>query len=117
MKDYHRIVAKRYHKDGVLIFNDGDDIAGQSQGMLKSLDLNQDTYIGSVPTNYTRLVEHVTENNTNLSKEFHIKLSGQRKHIPSTGKFPIKSKTISGRRNLSKTLSKLKNVSIVLVDT
>ncbi|XP_043286401.1 agrin-like isoform X3 [Venturia canescens] len=59
MKNYHRIVAKRYHKDGVLIFNDGDDIAGQSQGMLKSLDLNQDTFIGNVPTNYTRLYENI----------------------------------------------------------
>lgn len=54
MKTFHRVAAKRYHKDGVLIFNDGDDVAGQSQGMLKSLDLNQDTFIGNMPTNYTK---------------------------------------------------------------
>jgi len=54
MKTFHRVAAKRYHKDGVLIFNDGEDVAGQSQGMLKSLDLNQDTFIGNMPTNYTK---------------------------------------------------------------
>lgn len=54
MKTFHRVAAKRYHKDGVLIFNDGEDVAGQSQGMLKSLDLNHDSYIGNVPTNFTK---------------------------------------------------------------
>ncbi|CAB0041271.1 unnamed protein product, partial [Trichogramma brassicae] len=53
MKQFHRISAKRYHKDGVLQFNEGDEVAGQSEGMLKSLDLNQDTYIGNIPTNYS----------------------------------------------------------------
>ncbi|XP_015598499.1 agrin isoform X2 [Cephus cinctus] len=59
MKTFHRIAAKRYHKDGVLIFNDGEDVAGQSQGMLKSLDLNQDTFVGHVPTNYTKVYENI----------------------------------------------------------
>ncbi|XP_053595303.1 agrin-like [Microplitis demolitor] len=59
MKNFHRISAKRYHKDGVLIYNDGEDIAGQSQGMLKSLDLNQDTFIGNIPTNYTRVYDNI----------------------------------------------------------
>jgi len=54
MKTFHRVAAKRYHKDGGLIFNDGEDVVGQSQGMLKSLDLNQDTFIGNMPTNYTK---------------------------------------------------------------
>lgn len=54
MKTFHRVIAKRYHKDGVLIFNGGDEVAGQSEGMLKSLDLNQDTYIGNIPTNYSK---------------------------------------------------------------
>ncbi|KAK0077851.1 hypothetical protein PV326_009744, partial [Microctonus aethiopoides] len=62
MKNYHRIAAKRYHKDGVLIFNDGEDIAGQSQGMLKSLDLTQDTFIGNIPTNYSRVYENIGTN-------------------------------------------------------
>ncbi|XP_034935622.1 agrin-like isoform X2 [Chelonus insularis] len=59
MKNYHRVAAKRYHKDGVLIFNEGDDIAGQSQGMLKYLDLNQDTFVGNVPTNYSRVYKNI----------------------------------------------------------
>ncbi|XP_044018032.1 agrin-like isoform X3 [Aphidius gifuensis] len=62
MKNYHRIVAKRYHKDGVLKFNDGDDIAGQSQGILKSLDLNYDTFIGNVPTNYSQVYDNIGTN-------------------------------------------------------
>ncbi|XP_054001386.1 agrin-like isoform X3 [Hylaeus anthracinus] len=62
MKTFHRVAAKRYHKDGVLIFNDGDDVAGQSQGMLKSLDLNQNTYIGNMPTNYTKVYDNIGTN-------------------------------------------------------
>ncbi|CAL7951552.1 unnamed protein product [Xylocopa violacea] len=62
MKTFHRVAAKRYHKDGVLIFNDGEDVAGQSQGMLKSLDLNQETYIGNMPTNYTKVYDNIGTN-------------------------------------------------------
>lgn len=54
LKTFHRVIAKRYHKDGVLIFNGGEEVAGQSEGMLKSLDLKQDTYIGNIPTNYSK---------------------------------------------------------------
>ncbi|XP_023317624.1 agrin-like isoform X1 [Trichogramma pretiosum] len=59
MKQFHRISAKRYHKDGVLQFNEGDEVAGQSEGMLKSLDLNQDTYIGNIPTNYSKVFDNI----------------------------------------------------------
>ncbi|KAL0132236.1 hypothetical protein PUN28_000198 [Cardiocondyla obscurior] len=62
MKTFHRVAAKRYHKDGVLIFNDGEDVAGQSQGMLKSLDLNQDTFIGNMPTNFTKVYDNIGTN-------------------------------------------------------
>ncbi|XP_012134938.1 agrin isoform X3 [Megachile rotundata] len=62
MKTFHRVAAKRYHKDGVLIFNDGEDVAGQSQGMLKSLDLNQDTFIGNMPTNYSKVYDNIGTN-------------------------------------------------------
>ncbi|XP_011499741.1 PREDICTED: agrin-like [Ceratosolen solmsi marchali] len=54
MKTFHRVTAKRYHKDGVLLFNENEEVAGQSEGMLKSLDLNQDTFIGNIPTNYSK---------------------------------------------------------------
>lgn len=54
MKQFHKVVAQRYHKDGILIFDEGEEVAGQSEGMLKSLDLNQDTFIGNIRTNYTK---------------------------------------------------------------
>lgn len=54
MKTFHVVVAKRYRKDGVLIFNNGEDVVGQSQGVLQSLDLNQDTFIGNMPTNFSK---------------------------------------------------------------
>ncbi|KOC64151.1 Agrin, partial [Habropoda laboriosa] len=57
MKTFHHVAAKRYHKDGVLIFNNREDVVGQSQGMLKSLDLNQDTFIGNMPTNYSKRIQ------------------------------------------------------------
>lgn len=54
MKTYHRVAAKTYHKDGVLILNEGKHVAGKSSGVLKSLNMNEDTFIGNVPTNYSR---------------------------------------------------------------
>nr|XP_050849942.1 agrin-like isoform X3 [Vespula vulgaris] len=62
MKTFHRVAAKRYHKDGVLIFNDGEDIVGQSQGVLKSLDLNQDTFVGNMPSNYSKVYDNIGTN-------------------------------------------------------
>nr|XP_033325096.1 agrin-like isoform X2 [Megalopta genalis] len=62
MKTFHRVAAKRYHKDGVLIFNDGEDVVGQSQGMLKLLDLNQNTYIGNMPTNFSKVYDNIGTN-------------------------------------------------------
>ncbi|XP_063988632.1 agrin-like isoform X5 [Diachasmimorpha longicaudata] len=61
-KNFHHVTAKRYHKDGVLIFNNGEDIDGKSQGILKSLDLNQDTFVGNVPTNYSRVFDNIGTN-------------------------------------------------------
>ncbi|XP_025268706.1 agrin isoform X5 [Camponotus floridanus] len=62
MKTFHRAAAKRYHKDGVLIFNDGENVGGESLGILKSLDLKQDTFIGNMPTNYTRVYDNIGTN-------------------------------------------------------
>jgi coxsackievirus/adenovirus receptor len=44
MKKFHRVVMKRYHRDGMLKLDDCDDVAGQSQGPLKALDLVEDAY-------------------------------------------------------------------------
>lgn len=51
MKKYHRVVAKRFHRDGMLRLDNQEDVSGRSQGMLKSLDLKQNLYIGYVPGN------------------------------------------------------------------
>ncbi|XP_048504803.1 agrin-like isoform X3 [Athalia rosae] len=59
MKTFHKVTAKRYRKDGVLIFNNGDDVTGQSEGMLESLDLNQNTFIGNMPTNHSKVYENI----------------------------------------------------------
>lgn len=54
LNEYHKVSAKRYHRDGILSVDDMEDVVGQSGGYLKALDLNEDAYIGSVPTNYSR---------------------------------------------------------------
>lgn len=54
LKTFHRVVLKRYHKDGLLKLDDGEDIAGKSEGSLKALDLIEDAFVGYVPTNYSR---------------------------------------------------------------
>lgn len=56
MNEYHKVSAKRYHRDGILSIDDFEDVVGQSTGSLKALDLLEDTYVGSVPTNYSKFV-------------------------------------------------------------
>lgn len=51
---FHRIILKRFHRDGILKLDDGEEVAGQAIGSLKALDLVEDTFIGYIPTNYTR---------------------------------------------------------------
>lgn len=51
---YHKIVIKRYHKDGMLKLDNGEDIIGQSQGNLKALDLHENAFIGNAPTNFSK---------------------------------------------------------------
>ncbi|KAK6622158.1 hypothetical protein RUM44_001965 [Polyplax serrata] len=62
LKRFHKVVAKRYHRDGILKLDDYDDVAGQSQGTLKSLDLEEDAFVGYVPLNYTRVFENIGTN-------------------------------------------------------
>lgn len=54
LNEYHKVSAKRYHRDGILSVDEMEDVVGQSAGHLKALDLAEDAYIGSVPTNYSR---------------------------------------------------------------
>ena len=51
---WHRIQAKRWHRDGMLRLDDYDSVDGHSKGALRSLDTNQPTYIGGIP--------HLSEN-------------------------------------------------------
>lgn len=45
----HRIVAKRYQKDGLLQFEHHKPVISVSTGSLRSLDLNDNAYVGYVP--------------------------------------------------------------------
>ncbi|KAK7792852.1 hypothetical protein R5R35_009634 [Gryllus longicercus] len=59
MKKFHRVIIKRYHRDGMLKLDDFEDVAGQSQGTLKALDLAEDAFIGYVPTNVSKVFENI----------------------------------------------------------
>ncbi|XP_041975156.1 agrin-like isoform X2 [Aricia agestis] len=59
LNEYHKVSAKRYHRDGILSVDSMEDITGQSNGNLKALDLAEDAFIGSVPTNYSRVYENI----------------------------------------------------------
>ncbi|CAL4097372.1 unnamed protein product, partial [Meganyctiphanes norvegica] len=62
---FHRIVAKRYQKDGILQLDDFEDATGRAPGRLKSLDLRGPTYIGYIPSEEKRIWE-----NTGTSEGF-----------------------------------------------
>ncbi|XP_050518916.1 agrin-like [Diabrotica virgifera virgifera] len=55
----HKVVIRRYHRDGVLKLDESEEITGQSSGSLKALDLLEDAFIGYVPTNYTRVYDNI----------------------------------------------------------
>ncbi|CAK1540067.1 unnamed protein product [Leptosia nina] len=59
LNEYHKVSAKRYHRDGILSVDNMEDVAGQSRGNLKALDLAEDAYIGRVPTNYSRVFDNI----------------------------------------------------------
>ncbi|KAK9890325.1 hypothetical protein WA026_010423 [Henosepilachna vigintioctopunctata] len=56
---FHRVVLKRYHRDGLLKLDDQEDIGGQSQGNLKALDLLDDTFLGFIPTNFSQVYKNI----------------------------------------------------------
>ncbi|XP_069945770.1 agrin isoform X4 [Cherax quadricarinatus] len=58
MKRFHKVVAKRYQRDGILQLDESEDAIGKAPGNLKSLDLRGSTYIGYVPTNERRVWEN-----------------------------------------------------------
>ena len=47
---WHKIQAKRWHKDGMLRLDAYDDVNGQSQGDLRSLDIGRESsFVGGLP--------------------------------------------------------------------
>ncbi|XP_066155435.1 agrin-like isoform X4 [Euwallacea fornicatus] len=56
---FHRVAVKRYNRDGLLKLDDADDVAAQATGSTKALDLKTDTYVGYIPTNYSRVFENI----------------------------------------------------------
>ncbi|CAB3372768.1 Hypothetical predicted protein [Cloeon dipterum] len=59
LRKFHHLVARRYQRDGVLRLDNTVDVAGQSPGILKSLDLVEDAFVGSVPTDEKRVFENI----------------------------------------------------------
>ncbi|XP_061708931.1 agrin-like isoform X5 [Cydia pomonella] len=59
LNEYHKVSAKRYHRDGILSVDDMEDVVGQSSGHLKALDLAEDAYVGSVPSNYSKIFDNI----------------------------------------------------------
>lgn len=49
VNSYHRVVAKRYQRDGILQVDNYESVAGQSEGTLRALDLNENAYVGYMP--------------------------------------------------------------------
>ncbi|KAK3873150.1 hypothetical protein Pcinc_021789, partial [Petrolisthes cinctipes] len=59
MKRFHRVVAQRFQRDGILQLDDQENAKGKAPGNLRSLDLRGSTYIGYIPTNERRVWENV----------------------------------------------------------
>ena len=47
---WHRVQARRWHRDGMLRLDNGEDVSGQSGGDLRALDIDRESmYIGGIP--------------------------------------------------------------------
>ncbi|VVC30264.1 Concanavalin A-like lectin/glucanase domain,EGF-like, conserved site,Laminin G domain,Follistatin-like, N- [Cinara cedri] len=55
----HKIVAKRYQRDGLLQFENYDAVRSVSMGSLRSLDLNDNAYVGYVPIAHKKIFENI----------------------------------------------------------
>lgn len=54
-----KIVAKRYLKEGILTVDGQPDVSGFSEGELKSLDLAENLFIGSIPSKSLKIYDNV----------------------------------------------------------
>ncbi|XP_050532357.1 agrin-like [Daktulosphaira vitifoliae] len=55
----HKIIAKRYQRDGLLQFEDYEPVRSVSMGSLRSLDLNDNAYVGYVPIPHKKVFENI----------------------------------------------------------
>ncbi|XP_044740905.1 agrin-like isoform X2 [Chrysoperla carnea] len=60
---FHHVVVKTYHRDGMLKIDDNEEVAGHSTGKLRALDLKDDAFIGFIPTNNTRIYKNIGTKN------------------------------------------------------
>ncbi|XP_076328006.1 agrin-like isoform X3 [Tachypleus tridentatus] len=56
---FHRVVAKRYLQEGVLTVEGQEAVTGSSEGSLKSLDLDENLFIGYIPTTNKKVFSNV----------------------------------------------------------
>ena len=64
---WHKIQAKRWHKDGMLKLGNSEDVIGQSGGDLRSLDIDREsTFIGGIPLENEKNLKNVTRIAGNL---------------------------------------------------
>ena len=60
---WHRVQAKRWHRDGILRFDNGEDVSGELDGDLRALDIDRESmYIGGIP------IENNGNNQKNISR-------------------------------------------------
>lgn len=65
---WHRVQAKRWHRDGMLKVDQHDNVDGHSEGALRSLDIRQPTYVGGVPVNKADANLTIIQANVGLSR-------------------------------------------------
>nr|XP_042902800.1 agrin [Parasteatoda tepidariorum] len=60
---FHRLIAKRYLREGMLALEGQQDVAGKSQGSLKSLDLGENLFLGYIPTERKEIFDNIAVHN------------------------------------------------------
>ena len=64
---WHKIQAKRWHKDGMLKIDKGENVVGQSGGDLRSLDIEREsTFIGGIPLENEKSLKNISRVAANL---------------------------------------------------
>ncbi|ELU10834.1 hypothetical protein CAPTEDRAFT_223648 [Capitella teleta] len=59
MNVYHKVVAQRFGKNGMLQVNGGHEVSGVSPGALRSLNLKSPLFLGGLPIATSKVVENI----------------------------------------------------------